>query len=72
MDRDAYVEKTKAKLDEWNSQIDKLQAQAKAAETENKANYEKQLAKPLIVRSAYRNPENIRSECRHALFSCLA
>ena len=44
MDRDEFVEKMKAKLDEWNAEIDKLQAQARAAEAENKANYEKQLA----------------------------
>lgn len=29
--RDAYVEKAKAKLDEWNAEIDKLQAQSKQA-----------------------------------------
>jgi hypothetical protein len=44
MDRDAYVEKMKAKLDVWNAEIDKLQAQARAAEAENKASYEKHLA----------------------------
>ena len=31
IDRDAYVEKMKANIDKWNSEIDKLQASAKEA-----------------------------------------
>lgn len=42
-DRDVYVEKMKAKLDEWNADIDKLQAQAKIAEADARADYDKQL-----------------------------
>jgi hypothetical protein len=42
--RDAYVRKLKAKLDEWNAEIDKLQAKAELAEAEAKIEYEKQLA----------------------------
>ena len=44
MNRDDYVEQMKAKLDEWNAEIDKLQAQAKDAEEEAKEKYEAQLA----------------------------
>jgi uncharacterized coiled-coil DUF342 family protein len=32
--RDAYVEKFKVKLDEWNSEIDQLQAKANSAHEE--------------------------------------
>jgi len=42
--RDAYVQKLKAKLDEWNATIDKLQAKADQTEAESKIKYEKQLA----------------------------
>ena len=42
--RDAYVQKMKAKLDEWNATIDKLQAKADQAEAEAKIEHEKQLA----------------------------
>ncbi len=33
-ERQAYTEKMKAKLDEWNADIDKLEAQAKSAEAD--------------------------------------
>ena len=42
--RDAYVQKLKTKLDEWNATIDKLQAKADQAEAETKIAYENQLA----------------------------
>jgi len=42
--RDAYVQKLKAKLDEWNATLEKLQAQAAQTEAESKIEYEKQLA----------------------------
>ena len=42
-DRDAYVEKMKAKLDEWNQDIDRLEAQAEGAKAEAKARFQHQL-----------------------------
>jgi chromosome segregation ATPase len=42
--KDTYIQKLKAKLDEWNATIDKLQAKADQAEAESKIEYEKQLA----------------------------
>ncbi|MBN1277161.1 MAG: hypothetical protein JXA35_06685 [Deltaproteobacteria bacterium] len=41
--RDAYVQKMKAKMDEWNADIDKLEAKAAQAKAESKIEYEKQL-----------------------------
>jgi uncharacterized coiled-coil DUF342 family protein len=41
--RDAYVEKMKAKLDEWNAEIDKLAAEADQADAETKIEYNKQI-----------------------------
>ena len=41
--RDAYVQKLKAKMDEWNVEIDKLQAKADQAEAEAKIEYHEQI-----------------------------
>jgi uncharacterized coiled-coil DUF342 family protein len=41
--RDAYVEKLKSQLDEWNADIDKLQAKADQAEAETRIEYQKKL-----------------------------
>jgi predicted nucleic acid-binding Zn-ribbon protein len=41
--RDAYVQKLKAKMDEWNADIDKLAAKADQANAETKIKYHKQL-----------------------------
>lgn len=43
-ERDAYVQKMKAKLDEWNADIDALEAQTRKAQSDVKLRYEKQLA----------------------------
>ena len=43
--RDAYVEKMKIKLDEWNTKIDALQAKADQVKPELKAEYQNQLNK---------------------------
>jgi len=43
-DRDAYVEKMKAKLDEWNAGIEKLEAQARVAQADARIKYQGQLA----------------------------
>jgi len=42
-ERDAYVEKMKARLDEWNADIAKLEARAKAAKADARLEYEKQI-----------------------------
>jgi len=41
--RDAYVQKLKAKMDEWNAEIDKLAAKADQADAEAKIEYHKQV-----------------------------
>jgi DNA anti-recombination protein RmuC len=41
--RDAYVERLKAQLDDWNAQIDKLEARARQADAETRVEYEKQI-----------------------------
>lgn len=41
--RDAYVEKLKARLDEWNADIDKLAAKAAQAEAGAKIEYQNKL-----------------------------
>jgi uncharacterized coiled-coil DUF342 family protein len=42
-DKDAYVQKLHAKLDEWNAEIDKLKAKADKAEAESRLEYQKQI-----------------------------
>ena len=42
-DKDAYVQKLHAKLDEWNAEIDKLKAKADKAEADSRAEYHKQI-----------------------------
>ena len=41
--REAYVEKFKAKLDEWNAEISKMEAKAKGAGADSKLKYEEQI-----------------------------
>jgi uncharacterized coiled-coil DUF342 family protein len=42
-DKDAYVQKLHAKLDEWNAEIDKLKARADKAEAESRLEYQKEI-----------------------------
>ena len=42
--RDAYVQKLKAQLDEWNADINKLEAKSDKAEAGAKIEYHKQIA----------------------------
>ena len=42
--RDAFVKKMKAKLDEWNAEIDKLEAQSRQKGAEVQAGYQKRIA----------------------------
>lgn len=41
--REAYIEKFKSKLDEWNAEIDKLQAKAKGTHDMVLVSYNKQI-----------------------------
>lgn len=41
--REKYIEKFKAKMDEWRSDIDKLEAKARGATANAKIKYEKEL-----------------------------
>lgn len=42
-DRHQYIEKIKAKLDEWNAEIDLLEAKARQMEAEKKIKYGQQI-----------------------------
>lgn len=44
MNRDAYVQKMKDQLDQWNAEAAKWEAKAKVAQASMKAEYEKQLS----------------------------
>ncbi len=41
--RDAYVQKLKGKLDEWNTEIDKLQAKSEQIKADAKDKYQKHM-----------------------------
>ena len=43
MNRDAYLEKAKAQLDEWNADLDKLEAKSRGAKADAKIKYDEQL-----------------------------
>ena len=43
VDKDAYVQKMQAKLDEWNAEIDKLKAKAAQVEADSRVEYQKQI-----------------------------
>ena len=51
-ERDAYEQKIKAKLKEWDAQIDKLQARAEGAGADAKLDYERQLKELKAARDA--------------------
>ena len=42
-EREAYVQKLKAQLDEWNAEIDTLEARARKAEGDARLRYEQQV-----------------------------
>jgi hypothetical protein len=43
VEKDAYVQKLHAKIDEWNAEIDKLKAKGDLVKAEKRAEYEKEL-----------------------------
>ena len=53
MDRDAYVEKMKAKIDEWNAEIAKQEAKARAARADMTHKYQEQLEEMKAQRDAF-------------------
>ncbi len=42
-EKDEYVQKLKAKIDEWNADIDKLSAKASQLQLDSKEEYQKQI-----------------------------
>jgi predicted nucleic acid-binding Zn-ribbon protein len=42
-EKDAYVQKLHAKIDEWNAEIDKLKAKADKAGAESRLDYQKEI-----------------------------
>jgi chromosome segregation ATPase len=42
-DRDQYIEKMKARLDEWNAELAKLEARARSAEADMRMQYDRQI-----------------------------
>ncbi len=52
--RDAYVKKVQAKLDEWNAEIDRLEAKAESAAADARVQYEEQIAKAKASRDDLR------------------
>jgi uncharacterized coiled-coil DUF342 family protein len=43
INKEAYIKKLHAKIDEWNADIDKLTAKASQVEAESKIEYQKQI-----------------------------
>lgn len=54
-ERDEWVEKAKTKLDEWNEELDELEAKARVAKAEQKARYQRVLASLREYRDRLRN-----------------
>jgi uncharacterized coiled-coil DUF342 family protein len=61
--RDAYVQKLKAKVDEWNAEVDKLAAKADQAKADTKIEYQKQIEE---LRAKQRQVEGRIEEIRQA------
>jgi hypothetical protein len=55
MDRDEYVQKLKAQLDQWNAEVAQWEAKAKASQAHMKEEYDKQLG-------------NVRSKREEAMY----
>ncbi|WP_421621288.1 hypothetical protein [Alkalilimnicola ehrlichii] len=57
-ERNEYLEKIKAKIDEWNADIEKLQAKARQAEAEARIRYHDQIEE--LRRQRNRAEENLK------------
>lgn len=44
MDRDSYVQRLKSKLDEWNAEIELIEAKAARLKTQKKLEYQEEIA----------------------------
>lgn len=65
--REVYVEKMKAKLDEWNAEIDKLETKSRQKEADAREAYEKQIESIKEKRQATReNLDQIREAGENA------
>ncbi len=62
-DKEAYVQKLHAKIDEWNAEIDKLKAKAEQAEADARADYNEEVKN---LKSKRRQTEKKLSEVREA------
>jgi multidrug resistance efflux pump len=61
--REQYIEKAKARIDQWNAEIDKMKAQVHEAEADVKIKYQKQLDK---MRAQRDDGDAKLKEVRHA------
>jgi len=61
--RDAYAQKMKAKLDEWSSEIDRIEARIDQADAESKIEYNKRLED---LRAKRKEVENRLEEVQRA------
>ena len=52
-ERDVYVEKTKAMLDQWNAEIDKTKAKIDEAAADSKIRYQKQLEVSVLIKLCF-------------------
>jgi uncharacterized coiled-coil DUF342 family protein len=61
--KDAYVQKLHAKIDEWNADIDKLKAKADQLEADSRIEYQKQIE---ALKTKRNEIEKKLSELSHA------
>ena len=62
-DKDAFVQKLHAKLDEWNAEIDKLKAKADKAEADSRLEYQREIEN---LKERRKEAEEKLSEVRQA------
>jgi uncharacterized coiled-coil DUF342 family protein len=61
--KDAYIQKLSARLDEWNAEIDKLRAKADKAEAESRIEFQNQIEN---LRQRHKEAEEKTAELREA------
>jgi predicted nucleic acid-binding Zn-ribbon protein len=62
-DKEAYVQKLHARIDEWNAEIDRLKAKAEQAEADARADYNKEVEN---LKTKRRDAEKKIDEVREA------